>query len=54
MTIVDEKEILEVERIRLEVSKYLKEGNWNMILKFYSAMLATIAVTATVTKYVIG
>lgn len=54
MTNIDEKEILEIEKLKLETSKLLKESNWNLILKFYSAILATVTVTIFATKYFIG
>lgn len=51
MNTVQEKEILEVEKLKLEVRNLLNHSNKLFILKFYTAMLATIAVTATITKY---
>ena len=51
MTTIDEKEILEIQKLKLETSKLLNERNWNIVLKFYSAILATVAITVVVTKY---
>jgi len=50
MTIIDEKEILEVEKLKME----LKYGPKAFTLKFYSAMLATATVAVFVTKYFTG
>jgi len=47
MTTVDEKEILEIEKLKLE----LRQSPRLFILKFYSAMVATVAVSVLVTRY---
>ncbi len=47
MTIVDEKEILEIEKIKLEVQKLLDEP-MRLKIDIYRTMLLTIAVTTAV------
>lgn len=48
----------EIEEIRLktelEIKKLMQETGWLYTLKFYMAMLTTIAVTITITKYIVG
>jgi hypothetical protein len=51
MNTMEKKEILEIEKLKLEVRNLLQHSNKLFILKFYTAMLATVAVTATITKY---
>ena len=53
---------VDIEELRLktdlEIKKLMQETGWLYILKFYMAMLATIlatvAITATITKHLVG
>ena len=48
MTIIEEKEALEIEKLKLEVKKFLKEDPLRLKIDFYKVILLTIAVTAAV------
>ena len=52
MTTIDEKEILEIEKLKLEVKYFLEHKPKIYKLDIYKAMLLTVAVTiAVVTAY---
>ena len=52
MTTIDEKEILEIQKLQLEVKKFLKEEPLRLKMDFFKLMLLTVAVTtAVVTAY---